>query len=162
MGNNVKRRIRHLRDTAAAYPTQRANIEAIMRYYEGGGRLPVPGREVLYSFDGEAKMGSLNDFVNEHVARGTVGWYDVRRASFRLWFPFICRRLTMVPSRSTWPRQWGIYLPSKQGASLRSGRHGVATAIDCPCECGAGPEPDGLRSPFGVGAPPKDPANSGQ
>ncbi|KEZ44109.1 hypothetical protein SAPIO_CDS3877 [Scedosporium apiospermum] len=63
--------------TTGDYPEQRANIEAIIRYYEAGGRLPKAGVEVLYCFDGEnVKVGSHEDLTHEHVARKAVGWVD--------------------------------------------------------------------------------------
>lgn len=68
-----------LRKCATDYPAQRANIEAIIRYYEAGGPLPKAGMEILYCFDGEnVKIGSHRDLANELAARKTVGWTDVR------------------------------------------------------------------------------------
>lgn len=79
MDRQISSRIEFLRKCATNYPAQRANIEAIIRYYEAGGRLPKAGVEVLYCFDGEnVKIGSNQDVANEHVARKTVGWKDVR------------------------------------------------------------------------------------
>lgn len=41
---------------ANTFPGQRVNFEALIRYYEGGGRLPA-GMEELWVFDGELSWG---------------------------------------------------------------------------------------------------------
>lgn len=77
--DRMSRRIDVLRRCATQNPIDQNNIEAVIRYYEAGGRLAIPGREVLYCFDGEtAKVGSLEDFRDEHWIRKTAGWMDVR------------------------------------------------------------------------------------
>ena len=79
MDYRMSSRIEFLRQCATDYPAQRANIGAIIRYYEAGGQLPKAGVEVVYCFDGEnVKVGSDRDYMDEHVARKTVGWSDVR------------------------------------------------------------------------------------
>jgi hypothetical protein len=79
MDSRMSSRMGFLRQCAIDYPAQRANIEAIIRYYEAGGQLPEAGVEVVYCFDGEnVKVGSNREYMDEHVARKTVGWADVR------------------------------------------------------------------------------------
>jgi len=92
MDRRMSSRIESLQKCATDYPEQRANIEAIIRYYEAGGRLPKAGVEVLYCFDGEnVKVGSHEDLTHEHVARKAVGWVDVccltNSCAFQLFFP---------------------------------------------------------------------------
>lgn len=59
------------------YPHQRENIEAIIRYYQEGARLPTPVTGAVYSYKGEAKIGTWCDMTNDYAETKTFPWYDV-------------------------------------------------------------------------------------
>ena len=77
--NTVEGRVAFLREKARDNPAQEDNIKAIINYYQQGGRFPNPGREIVFAFDGEAKLGTLDQMIDGLEDRNTVPWYNVCR-----------------------------------------------------------------------------------
>lgn len=60
---------RRIRDTDK--PAQRANLEALLRYYEEGGKVPQ-GEEELWAFDGRVVFEIMS---NKSIDQLPEGWY---------------------------------------------------------------------------------------
>ena len=87
----ISMKVENLRLCAAADPKHQENIDAVIRYYQAGGRFPIPGKEVVYCFDGEtAKLGTHEEYCDECLVQKKAGWWDVRG------IPGFCAQLLCV------------------------------------------------------------------
>lgn len=65
-------------------PEQRANFEALIKYFEDGGKIPE-GDEEVWAFDGQASFGirfytNINQMPDGWLHKHK--WCDVRRSKF--------------------------------------------------------------------------------